>query len=443
MSISPLPVFALIPLCFALVAADSAAEEITLSQAYQLALEHAPDVDIARFQIDGAEARKGQVLGKLLPQATAFGQWSKNKISYESDPLFPGDLDYPGQRYGVSVRQSLLAVSDGIELSRQNKLIQLSKDELRITEAELFSELLEAYLDILLSDAELVLLNDEILSVDAQLKEARALFKKNLIPVTEVLETESRLDILKSDLIMAEGQAAVSREFLSTLTGLPGGEPMAVTENLALLARFSGPDAAATVALASDPSIDAAQSKVEAAEKAVLREKARWVPDVYLSYNYQHSDVGFDNQRSPSRDTSTFAIDFSYPIFEGGARLARIKGASAEYSTAVTKLRAQQLDTETRARSAWLIFDAATQRLLSTKKAVTSADVNVIATRRSAKAGTARYTDVLLALAQHSRALRDLIDARFFHARAWVELELAVGASPAPLAKTLSTLLHR
>ena len=175
MSISPLPVFALIPLCFALVAADSAAEEITLSQAYQLALEHAPDVDIARFQIDGAEARKGQVLGKLLPQATAFGQWSKNKISYESDPLFPGDLDYPGQRYGVSVRQSLLAVSDGIELSRQNKLIQLSKDELRITEAELFSELLEAYLDILLSDAELVLLNDEILSVDAQLKEARAL----------------------------------------------------------------------------------------------------------------------------------------------------------------------------------------------------------------------------------------------------------------------------
>ena len=54
----------------------------------------------------------------------------------------------------------MLAVSDGIELSRQNKLIQLSKDELRITEAELFSELLEAYLDILLSDAELVLLND-------------------------------------------------------------------------------------------------------------------------------------------------------------------------------------------------------------------------------------------------------------------------------------------
>ena len=50
MSISPLPVFALIPLCFALVAADSAAEEITLSQAYQLALEHAPDVDIARLE---------------------------------------------------------------------------------------------------------------------------------------------------------------------------------------------------------------------------------------------------------------------------------------------------------------------------------------------------------------------------------------------------------
>ena len=50
--------------------------------------------------------------------------------------------------------------------------------------------------------------------------------------------------------------------------------------------------------------------------------------------------------------------------------------------------------------------------------------------RRAAKAGTVRYTDVLLALAQQSRALRDLIDARFFYTQAWVELELASGAEP-------------
>ena len=94
----------------------------------------------------------------------------------------------------------------------------------------------------------------------------------------------------------------MSREALARLTGLRGGEPLAVAEDLALLSRFSDPDRAAAAASLADPLIAAAESEVAAAEQAVLKEKSRWIPDVYLSYNYQHSDVGFDNQ-APQPET--------------------------------------------------------------------------------------------------------------------------------------------
>ena len=57
-------------------------------------------------------------------------------------------------------------------------------------------------------------------------------------------------------------------------------------------------------------------------------------PRRILNYSFQHSDVGFDNQRVPSRDTSTLALQFQYPIFEGGAKRARMQGVTAEYNAA-------------------------------------------------------------------------------------------------------------
>jgi outer membrane protein TolC len=100
------------------------------------------------------------------------------------------------------------------------------------------------------------------------------------------------------------------------------------------------------------------------------------------------------------------------------------------------------LDTEARARTAWLIFDASSDRLVSARRSVKAAEVNVSAVRESVKAGTARYTDLLLALAQRSRAQRVSADATFLYAKSWVELELASGALPHLVVQSLSSVLH-
>ncbi|MDG2272987.1 MAG: hypothetical protein P8L39_11825, partial [Halioglobus sp.] len=59
----------------------------------------------------------------------------------------------------------------------------------------------------------------------------------------------------------------------------------------------------------------------------------------------------------------------------------------------------------------------------------------------SVKAGTARVTDVLLALAQRTRAQRDRLFASQQRIMAWLELELMMGKEPDSVAPVLSDAL--
>ena len=79
---------------------------------------------------------------------------------------------------------------------------------------------------------------------------------------------------------------------------------------------------------------------------------------------------------------------------------------------------------------------------MAAKQAVKSSAVQVVASRKAVKAGTARITDVLVALAQSTRATRDLSQAQASYALAWVELKMAVSTSPVGLARELSVALH-
>jgi len=72
---------------------------------------------------------------------------------------------------------------------------------------------------------------------------------------------------------------------------------------------------------------------------------------------------------------------------------------------------------------------------------VETANVSVLAAQKSVKAGTARVSDVLFALAHRTRAQRDLFFAGQQRVMAWLELELVTGSAPSAVAPVLSDAL--
>ena len=419
------------------------AASLSLLDVYQMARDADPAIAIARFQVDGALAERDIARGRNFPQVSLFGDWSQNKVNYDENALgqIPSQ-NYPGERYGLQLRSPILNIRNFREYERQSALVGQSEQELAVAETELLSQVVEVYLNALITQESELQVEDELAALELQLDEANALYAKSLLPVTQVLETQTRTDTLRADLALARGKSAIARERLTQLIGIRDLTLRPVTDRFALLSTVRDVDSAAALAIEFDPATEAAQEAVRAAQKGVEREKGSWLPEIDFVYNSQYSDVGFDNLSSPPRHTNSYSISMRYLLFEGGSGSARLRGAWAGFYSAQQQLEATKRQAAGRARAAWVNLESATERVQAARQAVKTAETNLDASRKAVRAGTARVTDVLLALAQNTRAQRDLNEARFQRAMGWLELELATGTDPVALAPRFSAVLH-
>ena len=419
-----------------------AASAMSLETVYGLAVDQAPSLAIAQYRSQAAKAQSAEARGAVLPQLSLFGEWSENNLRYDGAlGAVYGEQDYAGERYGFQARQTLFNMSRFREVQRRDALFDRSESVLAQAEIELLAQVTDAYLTVLIADNTVRQFQVESEALQKQLDEAQALYSRALIPLTQVLETQTRSETVTADLIEAEGEAAIARERLTELIGIRDFELMDIAEGVALTARLANPEQAVAEALQNSPAVAAAKESAEAAEFGIKREKGSWWPEVSLIFNQQYSDVGFDNLTSPPRTTESVSIAVNYPLIQGGAGAARIRGAWAEYYASKEELEGVKREVETQTRSAWVRLRASNKRIVAAQQALDTANVNVSAAQKSVKAGTARVTDVLFALAQRTRAQRDRFFAEQQRIMAWLELELITGSAPSAVVPVLSDAL--
>ena len=417
---------------------------MTLLEVYETARESNPALAIAQFTVDRQEAEKDIARGQLFPQLSVFGDWSENEISYEGNALTQRPAEnYPGERYGLQLRAPLFNIRSVREYQRRNLLLGQSQEELLVAEADLLAKVVQAYLNLLLTAENVSLFKNEVVALEGQFDEMSALYAKSLVPVTTVLETQTRLDGVRADLVDARGQEAIARQSLSQLIGIYDVELVSASDSIYLMSTSGSEGAAAELAIQNDPTIKAAEKSVQASRKGVEREKGSWWPELDFVYSNQYSDVGFDNLSSLPRSTESYSISLRYPLFEGFAGSARLRAEWAQFYTAQQQLEAVKREVDGRARAAWVNLLTATERVRAAAQASKTSETNLDAARKAVRAGTARVTDVLLALAQNTRSKRDLNEARFLKALSWLELEIVTGGDPQMLASQMSTALHR
>jgi outer membrane protein len=415
---------------------------MSLETVYGYAMDEAPSLAIARYRVDSAEAQKAVARGSVLPQMTLFGEWTENTLTYDG-PLSAiyGEQEYPGERYGITARQTIFSMSRFRELQRRHVLVDLSIFDLAQAEIDLLRAVTEGYLTVFMADNTVRQFQAEAEALENQLEEAEALYARALLPVTQVLEIRTRVEAVRADLIQAEGDLAIARERLTELIGVRRFELMPISENVSLSSNTTDVEQAVQQALQNSPAVSAAKENLEAARLGVKKEQGNWWPEVSVVFNQQYSDVGFDNLTSPPRTTESIGIAVTYPLLQGGAGSAKIRGAWAEYYAAKEELEAVSRSVERQTRASWVRLAAADKRVEAAQQALESASVNVFATQKSVKAGTARVTDVLFALAQRTRAQRDRTFAQQQTIIAWLDLELFTGRDPQMVVPELSDAL--
>lgn len=404
------------------------ASAINLTQAYEAALKNDPAYQAA-FQTSEA-GKENRILGRstLMPSVSAAYSASQNRTTVEQSNLtFP--RDYISRNSTVQVRQPLFNLDayarykQGIAQSNYSAAIFDSQSQ------EVIIRVTSAYFEALLKETQVALTKVERDALLEQRNQNNLLFKKGEGTRTDVLETQSRLDLAEAQLLEAQDALATARD---TLAGIIGG-PVDSLDHLRAGFNVSNNDLKPyedwkNAALAQNPDIRAAEQAVEASKQEVLKQKAGHAPRVDAIGTY--GKLVSDSLSTLNQEQTVRSIGFqvNIPIYQGGAVNASTRQAVAGREKARADLQAQTDKVLVELRRNYNATVSSVARIEALVKAVESAKLLVTATEQSIKGGVRINLDLLNAQRQLYTAQRDLTQARLNYLLSSLRLRAGSGS---------------
>ncbi|MCK9543099.1 MAG: TolC family outer membrane protein, partial [Novosphingobium sp.] len=347
-----------------------------------------------------------------LPSARVQGQYTefvkKSENSFTSpDRALTADATLSVPLYsGGAVRNSVRAAKTRVEAGQQ---------DLRATESAVFSQVVAAYMDVILNQALVGLTrnNVDVLSVNLQATSDR--FEIGDLTRTDVAQSQARLALARGDARTAEANLAGARErYIAVVGQVPADlEPPPPLPNLPETA-----EEAVAVALAGNPDLLAARERSKAAGYDVKVAGSGRLPRVSVFTGGNYSDY-FDtlggtssNAFSQQEKTAQVGVSASIPLFQGGLPAAQRRQAQAREGAALEQEIGVERDVIAQTRAAFSSWQAANELIASNRTAVEAATLGLEGVRAENSVGNRTILDILDAERELLQAQVQLVTAR-------------------------------
>jgi outer membrane protein len=427
---------ALVSLSCALGSTVANAED--LLQVFEIATANDPTVLKAKAQADAQSYQSDRAMSALLPQigltmgytksdSTSFRQSedlsSINKINSESDEF----------SRGISLSQTLFDLGAWNSLGIADKQALQASGQYDFAKQNLIVRVAEGYFNVLSAIDNLEFVQAEKRAIERQLEQTKQRYAVGLTAITDVHEAQAQFDNSVAQEIIANNAVETAREQLREITGKYHAKLDMLNTKTFSTVKPSTP-ATDLVKIAKDKNLNLQVSKITAdiAKEQIELAKAGHYPKLTLNASYgdsltdsESNGVSFDDQ--PRSDSSSIGLNFSVPLYSGGATVAATDQARAFYVAA-----SQDFETDYRAvtRSVitsynQVVSDIATFKAL--EQAVISAESALKATEAGFEVGTRTIVDVLISTQNLYNAKRNLADVRYRYVVSTLRLKQATG----------------
>ncbi|VVT10370.1 Outer membrane protein [Sphingomonas sp. EC-HK361] len=307
---------------------------------------------------------------------------------------------------GGAVKNSVRAAKTRVEAGR---------DQLRSTEATVFTNVVGAYMDVIRDEAIVGLNTQNVKVLDVNLEATRDRFQVGDLTRTDVAQSEARLSIARAQLQTAQANLIASREnyvrFVGTAPGTLDAPP--ILPNLP-----ASPDSAVDVALDRNPALLAAQKERDASGYDISVARAGRLPTVsvtgggtYTNYlGSLNSGQGFPVGQSGVGATA--GVTLRLPLFQGGRPGAQVRQAQALRSQAIEQVTETERGVIAQARSAYAIWQSSQQVIQSSEAAVSANKLSLEGVRAENSVGTRTILDILNAEQELLNSQVTLVTAR-------------------------------
>ena len=351
-----------------------------------------------------------------LPSANVTGDYTEFVVNAANNFLAP-------QRQGVAranvsvplylggqVRNSVAAAKPRVEGGRAT---------LRSTEADVFTNVVAAYMDVMRDEAIVGLNTQNVRVLDVNLQASRDRFQVGDLTRTDVAQSDARLALARAQLQSAQAQLITSRESYIQLVGSPPG----VLEAPPTLPHLpDSPASAVTVAIENNPVLIAAAKERDATRYDVGVARASRLPQIsavggagYTNYlnSIPQSGGGIGAGSTPNANKAVQAgLSLTLPLFQGGRPAAQVRQAEAFQSRAIENVTATERNVISQARSAFAVWRSSEQVIQSSETAVNANKLSLEGVRAENSVGTRTILDILNAEQELLNSQVTLVTAR-------------------------------
>ena len=402
----------------------------SLLDVYRQAVEADPRLRGQGLEAEVLRAEQREALAGLLPQAVARAEIrriDREEIRTGSQ-LPPEARDYTQEQYGVDLYQPVFDLAAWHSWQASDRRTEAGEAELEAERQELVYRVTEAYLEVLAAQAELELIRREREAVAARLEQTEARHAEDLVARSELEEVRARRANVSASVRRAESELDTARERLAEIID---ERP----ERLAGLAddpQLPEPQPAALEpwlerALADNPRIVAARSRVEAGGREVRAARGERYPRVDLTAGYMRFDDYDGSRQSRELEDYSIGLQVNVPLYEGGAASARVQRAERERGRELEELEQTRRGVRSEARSAFNGLESLRAELSALEQSVRAGERAVEAAEAEVDARVRSVVDLLDAEHELFAARRDRTEAQHEYLLRTVELRRAAG----------------
>ncbi|HUO52343.1 MAG TPA: TolC family protein [Gemmatimonadaceae bacterium] len=468
-------------------AADTTgAPSLTLEQAVGLALKNNPDYLQVVAQIAPANARVRSAYGAFVPNAgvsLSGGYLGQGGITVSGVPGLVTGSDQVQSSYGIGLNYSLSAATF-INPSLQTASMHAAESDVQAAAATLRSNVADAYLLVLVDEANAALQDSLIASNQVQVDLARAKMAAGSGTQLDVSKALVDLGNQRIAAIRAHNQVQVDKLSLFQIIGVPEPVNVRLVSRPGVAAPAFSLDSVLALARNSNPALAALQSRAKAADKGVSSAKGNYLPTLsafaqwggyaneYTNSNYPVSIATsqFNSAVSACRSTDSIragaglggssqcaalygssvdtaaiksannavpwhftsapfqaGVTLSLTILDGLSRWTTLETAQAQRSDAYYQVHAQELRITQEVTSAYLTLAAAFQAEGLARDNMAQAQLALRLAQEKYRVGSATAVDLSTQRDDYQRAVQQLLASIFDYHRAFAALERAVG----------------
>jgi outer membrane protein len=403
-----------------LAAAPAAAAPDTLKEALASAYQTNPTLLGARAQQRAVDEGVPIARADGLPSVTADPQYIEFVKQASNSFTAPKRLVGAGVDLGVPI-YSGGAVKNGIRAAKRR--VEAGQNDLRATEASVFTQVVAAYMDVIRDQAVVGLTGSNVRVLEVNLRATSDRFEIGDLTRTDVAQSNSRLALARGDFRTAQANLIGSRERYIQVVGKP---PVDLQPPPPLPNLPASVEEAEAIALTDNPDLLAARERSRAAGYDINVAGAGRLPRVsvftgadYTNYLGSLGGVGVDDMGNPVTldvpQTSTSAqvgVRATVPIFQGGRPAAQERRAQAQAAATYETEIAVERDVIAQVRSAWSSWQAANEIIATNQTAVDAAALSLEGVRAENTVGNRTILNILDAEQELLRAQVQLVTAR-------------------------------